>query len=172
MIIVGGGNSAGQAAVFLASHAHVHVLIRAANLDQSMSRYLIERVTSLPNVTIHAGVDVTALDGAEGLEEVRYRCRDDGNEVRLAVRHVFLFTGAESNTGWLSACGVSVDSKGFVLTGTDVPGSQDPALPLQTSAPGVFAIGDVRAGSIKRVAAAVGEGAAAIAQIHRYLDAH
>ncbi|MBR8257595.1 FAD-dependent oxidoreductase [Burkholderia ambifaria] len=173
VIIIGGGNSAGQAAVFLASHAaHVHVLIRAPNLDQSMSRYLIERVTSLPNVTIHSRVDVTALDGADRLEEVRYRSRDDGSEMRLAVHHLFLFTGAEPNTGWLSGCGVMVDSKGFVLTGTDVPGSHDRAFPLQTSAPGVFAIGDVRAGSIKRVAAAVGEGAAAIAQIHGYLDVH
>lgn len=173
VIIIGGGNSAGQAAVFLASHAtQVHLLIRAPNLDQSMSRYLIDRVTSLPNVTIHSRVDVTALDGSERLEEVRYRSRDDGTETRLAVHHLFLFTGAEPNTGWLNACGVMVDSKGFVLTGTDVPGSNDRALPLQTSAPGVFAIGDVRAGSIKRVAAAVGEGAAAIAQIHRYLEVH
>ncbi|WP_321960629.1 FAD-dependent oxidoreductase [Paraburkholderia sp. J7] len=170
VLLVGGGNSAGQAVAYLASHAsHVHLLIRAANLEQSMSRYLIERITSLPNVTLHARAEVTALEGAERLERVRYRRKGEGEEHSIATHHLFLFIGAQPNTGWLQTCGVSLDPKGFVLTGTDIPGVVPRSLPLETSVDGVFAIGDVRAGSTKRVAAAVGEGAAVVAQIHRFL---
>jgi thioredoxin reductase (NADPH) len=172
VVLVGGGNSAGQAAVFLASHAaHVHLFIRAANVDQSMSRYLIERVTSLPNVTLHPRVEITALEGSERLERIRYRCGVKDTEATMHAGHLFLFTGAEPNTGWLHSCGVSLDRRGFVLTGTDIGDGVIRSLPLQTNIDGVFAIGDVRAESTKRVAAAVGEGAAVIAQVHRFLSA-
>jgi thioredoxin reductase (NADPH) len=137
-----------------------------------MSRYLIERIEPMRNVTLHSRVQISTLEGAERLEEVRYRHLDDGIEARMSTRHLFLFTGAAPNTAWLKGCNVSVDDKGFVLTGTHVPeGGTTYTLPLQTSVNGVFAIGDVRSGSIKRVAAAVGEGAAAIAQIHTHLQA-
>ncbi|WP_207004008.1 FAD-dependent oxidoreductase [Trinickia mobilis] len=171
VLLVGGGNSAGQATVFLASHAeHVHLFIRAANLEQSMSRYLIERVASQPNVTLHSHVEITELEGGDRLEQIHYRRDGAGDEI-MRVRHLFLFTGAEPNTRWLRTCRVSLDAKGFVLTGTDIPGEAQRSLPLQTSVDGVFAIGDARAGSTKRVAAAVGEGAAVVAQIHRFLVA-
>jgi len=173
VLLVGGGNSAGQAVVFLASHAaHVHVLVRGADLEHSMSRYLIDRIASLPNVTIHTGSEVTGFEGDERLELVHYR-RGDGGAERLATNHLFLFIGAEPNTRWLHTCGVSLDPNGFVLTGADV-GAEDGStlrLPLHTSVAGVFAIGDVRSGSTKRVAAAVGEGAAVVAQIHQFLAA-
>jgi thioredoxin reductase (NADPH) len=174
VLLVGGGNSAGQAVVFLASHAaHVHVLVRGADLYHSMSRYLVDRITSLPNVTIHTGSEVTGFEGDERLELVHYR-RGDGGAESIATHHVFLFIGAEPNTRWLHRCGLSLDPKGFVLTGADVgaeDGTRSLRLPLHTSIPGVFAIGDVRSGSTKRVAAAVGEGAAVVAQIHQYLAA-
>jgi thioredoxin reductase (NADPH) len=173
VILVGGGNSAGQAVVFLASYAaHVHVLVRALDLEHSMSRYLIERVASLPNVTIDTGAQITAFEGDERLERVYYRRRDGAVE-SMASHHVFLFIGAEPNTSWLHACGVSLDPKGFVLTGANVEedGKRGLELPLHTSVAGVFAIGDVRSGSTKRVAAAVGEGAAVVAQIHQFLAA-
>jgi thioredoxin reductase (NADPH) len=176
VLLVGSGNSAGQAVVFLASHAaHVHMVVRGPDLEHSMSRYLIERIASLPNVTIHTNSEVTGLEGGERIERVRYR-RHDGASDSLATHHLFLFIGADPNTGWLRTCGVSVDAKGFVLTGADVgaaDGERSPPLPLplQTSVAGVFAIGDVRSGSTKRVAAAVGEGAAVVAQIHQFLAA-
>ncbi|SAL04405.1 FAD-dependent pyridine nucleotide-disulfide oxidoreductase [Caballeronia calidae] len=170
VILVGGGNSAGQAVAYLADHAaHVHLLIRGADLHQSMSRYLIERLTSLSNVTMHRQTEVTRLEGTDRLERVHYRTQGDLEDQSIETHHLFLFIGAEPNTGWLQTCGVSVDAKGFVLTGTDVAAGSTRSLPLQTSVDGVFAIGDVRAGSIKRVAAAVGEGAAVVAQIHRFL---
>jgi thioredoxin reductase (NADPH) len=169
VLLVGGGNSAGQAAVFLASHAeHVHMFIRSASLEQSMSHYLIERVASLPNVTLHTHVELTALEGDVRLERVHYRGAG-GIEGSMTAHHLFVFIGAEPNTSWLKTCAVSLDSKGFVLTGTDVAEAGVQSLPLQTSVEGVFAIGDVRSGSTKRVAAAVGEGAAVAAQIHRFL---
>jgi thioredoxin reductase (NADPH) len=170
VLLVGGGNSAGQAIVFLASHAaHVHVLVRGQDLEHSMSRYLIERIASLPNVTIHMGSEITALEGDERLESVHYRRRDGGIE-SLKTHHLFLFIGADPNTNWLRTCGVSLDPRGFVLTDTDLgTRASGPTLPLHTSVDGVFAIGDVRSGSTKRVAGAVGEGAAVVAQIHRFL---
>jgi len=170
VLLVGGGNSAGQAIVFLASHAaHVHVLVRGEDLEHSMSRYLIERIASLPNVTIHMGSEITALEGDERLESIHYRRRDGGIE-SLKTHHLFLFIGADPNTDWLRTCGVSLDPRGFVLTDTDLgTRASGPTLPLHTSVDGVFAIGDVRSGSTKRVAGAVGEGAAVVAQIHRFL---
>jgi len=175
VVLVGGGNSAGQAAVFLASHAaRVHILIRGASLEASMSRYLIERLASLPNVVLRPRTEITALDGdAGGLSAVRYRTRDVNGEEHadvVALRHLFLFVGADPNTEWLRSCQVRIDSKGFVLTGA-AAGDQDhvPSHELESSVPGVFAIGDARSGSTKRVAAAVGEGAAVVARIHAYL---
>ncbi len=171
VLLVGGGNSAGQAAVFLASHVdHVHMFVRGASLDHSMSRYLIERVRALPNVTLHTGMELLALEGGACLERVRYRGAG-GIEGTMTAQHLFVFIGADPNTSWLGACGVLLDDKGFVLTDADIPGAGPGARPLQTSVEGVFAIGDVRSGSTKRVASAVGEGAAVVAQIHRLLAA-
>lgn len=170
VVLVGGGNSAGQGAVYLASHcAHVHVLIRGRGLASSMSRYLIDRLASLPNVTLHARTEITSLDGDErGLTAVN--CKTPDGPLAFPVRHLFLFTGADPNTAWLSGCNVNVDGKGFVLTGPEAHEGQPPGAPaLETSVPGVFAIGDVRSASTKRVAAAVGEGAAVVAQIHGLL---
>ena len=158
--LVGGGNSAGQAVVFLAPQVKkLHLFVRR-DLSETMSRYLIDRITALPNVEIHVGSEVVALEGdsATGLSAATFRNRIDRSEHRCALRHLFLFIGADPNTDWLEGC-VDLDDKGFVITGN---GTQ----PLETSLPGVFAIGDVRAGSTKRVAAAVGEGAAVVAQIH------
>ncbi|GAB7126730.1 FAD-dependent oxidoreductase [Silvimonas sp. JCM 19000] len=175
VMLVGGGNSAGQAAVFLATHArHVHIFIRAADFSASMSRYLIERIESQPNITLHVRADICALIGDEhGLTGVAYQTHGDHGELDLAtlpVRHLFLFIGADPNTDWLRDCEVEIDSKGFVPTGAAVATqASGPDYALQTSVRGVFAIGDVRSGSTKRVAAAVGEGAGVVAQIHAYL---
>jgi thioredoxin reductase (NADPH) len=186
VVLVGGGNSAGQAAVFLSGHASkVHMLIRAADLSASMSSYLIERIAATPNIELHARTQLTALVGnteGDGLGEVRWQ-RSGGAEETHAIRRVFLFVGADPCTDWLEGCGVQVDQHGFVMTGTDVMMARcritghmlnpDGSLHghLETTVPGVFAIGDVRAGSTKRVAAAVGEGAAVVAQLHAYLAA-
>jgi len=158
--LVGGGNSAGQAVVFLAPQVkRLHLFVRR-DLAETMSRYLIDRIAALPNVEIHIGAEVVAVEGdpAGGLTGATFRRRADGQTHRCVLRHLFRFIGAEPNGGWIEGC-VDTDAKGFVITGTG-------ALPLETSMPGVFAIGDVRAGSTKRVAAAVGEGAAVVAQIH------
>ncbi|WP_423199032.1 MULTISPECIES: FAD-dependent oxidoreductase [unclassified Cupriavidus] len=171
VVLVGGGNSAGQAAVYLATHAaHVHVVIRGPGLEQSMSRYLIDRIASQPNITVHPHRELTELHGDCQLREVTVRDRTTDTLARMAVRHVFLFTGAEPNTGWLQSCHIDLDAKGFVLTGRGLgqPGSAG-AASMETSVPGVFAVGDVRSGSTKRVATAVGEGAAVVSQIHAYL---
>jgi len=168
VLLVGAGNSAGQAAVYLSSHVeHVHIFIRGARLEDSMSRYLVERIGSLPNVTLHTRTEIFALEGKDGLERVHFRGAG-GSEGSMTTHHLFVFIGAEPNTAWLRSCGVALDSKGFVLTGTDIPDAAPHTLPLQTSVQGVFATGDVRSGSTKRVAAAVGEGAAVVAQIHRF----
>ncbi len=173
--LVGGGNSAGQAVVFLAAKVHrLHLIIRAKSLDGSMSRYLIERIAALPNVEIHAGTEVVKLEGVEatGLKGAVFRERESGAEKHCELRHLFLFIGADPNSDWVDGC-VDRDEKGFVVTGvpaaTSDSGADRAVLPLETSQPGVFAIGDVRAGSAKRVAAAVGEGAAVVAQIHSLL---
>jgi thioredoxin reductase (NADPH) len=173
--LVGGGNSAGQATVFLAPKVkHLHMVVRRSGLEATMSRYLIDRIAALPNVTLHTGAEVIGLEGDEAgaLCKATFRGLDSGNVINHPLRHMFLFIGADPNAGWL-AKRVAVDDKGFVITGrefapTDVPINRAP-LPLETSVAGVFAIGDVRAGSTKRVAAAVGEGAAVVAQIHAAL---
>ncbi|RDK07209.1 FAD-dependent oxidoreductase [Cupriavidus lacunae] len=169
VVLVGGGNSAGQAVVFLASHAeHVHMFIRGASLADSMSRYLIERIQSLANVTLHTRIELRALEGGARLERVHYRGAG-GIEGSMTTHHLFVFIGAEPNTSWLQQCRVARDDKGFVLTGVDLEDAFVPSLPSQTTVEGVFAIGDVRSGSTKRVASAVGEGAGVVAQVHHFL---
>jgi thioredoxin reductase (NADPH) len=165
IVLVGGGNSAGQAAVFLSSYARrVHMAVRSSGLDASMSRYLIDRIAATPNIDLRVRTAVTGLSGtADGiLESVDLTCRESGDTRRVDAQYMFLFIGADPNTQWLDRR-IALDNKGFITTGSK---SQ---LPLETSSPGVFAIGDVRCGSVKRVAAGVGEGAAAVAQIHAYL---
>jgi thioredoxin reductase (NADPH) len=170
VVLVGGGNSAGQAAVFLAAHAsEVHMLVRGPGLAATMSSYLIERIEATPNIHLHTGREVVGLDGDEnGLTEVRCRARDGSDERAYPVRRLFLFIGADPTSDWLHECGVELDDKGFVLTGADTR-PEHGARTLETSVDGIFAVGDLRAGSTKRVAAAAGEGAAAVAQIHGYL---
>jgi thioredoxin reductase (NADPH) len=165
VVLVGAGNSAGQAAVYLASRAaKVWFLSRGPDLGTKMSSYLVNRIAALPNIEVLTDTEVTALEGHEGnLEAIRWRNRRTGEEVRRAVRHLFLFIGADPNTDWLAGC-VELDGKGFVCT--DVG---DGKLPLETSRAGIFAIGDVRSGSVKRVAASVGEGAQVVASLHAYL---
>ena len=171
VILVGGGNSAGQAAVFLSGHARrVHILIRGAGLAATMSSYLVERIAATENISLHPHSEIAALEGNdEGLQSATVAHRDQGS-TRYPVRCVFIFIGADPNTEWLADCGVDVDDKGFVCTGADAGGQHSATgAGLETSVPGVFAIGDVRANSTKRVAAAVGEGAAVVAQLHGYL---
>jgi thioredoxin reductase (NADPH) len=174
--LVGGGNSAGQAAVFLSQHAStVHLLVRGPGLAASMSRYLIDRIEATPNIVLRPHTEITRLHGdtRSGLEGVSWHDRRAGTEEQRALRNVFLFAGADPETRWLEGCHVMVDRNGFVFTGTAASAPADgfqPA-PLETSVPGVFAVGDVRSGSVKRVGGAIGEGAAAVAQIHRYLAA-
>ncbi len=171
--LVGGGNSAGQAVVYLAPKVkRLHLIIRGRGLAASMSRYLIDRIAALPNVELHTGTEVTALQGdrTRGLEGVTFQDRATGIATSRPIHHLFLFIGADPNADWLGGC-VQVDAHGFVVTGTPpTEGAAGPAaFPLETDRRGIFAIGDVRAGSTKRVAAAVGEGAAVVAQIHAYL---
>src|SRR5947207_787274 len=167
--LVGAGNSAGQAAVYLASHvAKLWLLVRGPDLAASMSRYLIDRIAGLTNVEVLTQTKVTGLEGRDGvLEAIRWR-QGSGEEVRRPIQHLFLFIGADPNTDWLSGSGVALDAKGFVLTGGDCNETRNP---LETSRRGIFAIGDVRSGSIKRVAAAVGEGAQVVATLHATLAA-
>jgi thioredoxin reductase (NADPH) len=166
VVLVGAGNSAGQAVVYLASQvAKVWLLVRGANLGASMSRYLVDRIEGLANVEVITGAEVTALEGHDGvLEAVRWR--RGGEEMRRPIRHMFLFIGAQPNTDWLEASSVALDAKGFILTGADL---RAPRRPLETSLRGVFAVGDVRSGSVKRVAASVGEGAQVVAVLHTHL---
>jgi thioredoxin reductase (NADPH) len=167
VVLVGGGNSAGQAAVYLASQARkVWHVIRAGGLEASMSRYLIQRLSGLPNVELVTGSEICSLEGQGGvLSHVAWRSRA-GEETRRPVSHLFLFIGADPNTDWLAASGIERDNRGFVRTGADL---SPPRSLLHTSLPGVFAIGDVRSGSVKRVAASVGEGAQVVAAVHGYL---
>ena len=167
--LVGGGNSAGQATVFLASRARRVTLIARRPLSQTMSQYLVERIEGLPNVDIVIGCEICRLDGADGaLESIAWRDRSSGTETRRATRFLFSFIGAEPNTDWLQASGLKLDERGFLLTGKE---AGDDRLPLETSRRGVFAVGDVRSGSVKRVAASVGDGAQVVAAIHAYLAA-
>jgi thioredoxin reductase (NADPH) len=170
LIVVGGGNSAGQAAVFLSGFArHVHVVIRGDGLNASMSNYLIRRIEAAANITLHLRTQIVELQGETRLNGIRWNRQ--GEIEQKAIRHVFLFLGAQPSTGWLGDC-VALDKSGFVLTGPDVDTkwtSERPPHFLETSRAGIFAVGDVRSGSVKRVAAAVGEGAAAIQSLHQYL---
>jgi len=174
VVLVGGGNSAGQAAVFLAqSAAKVFMLVRGPGLAASMSRYLIDRIAATPNIELRPHTELTQLhgDAKDGLRAVSWRNDKDGTEEEHPIRNVFLFVGADPETGWLQNCGVTFDAHGFVLTG-QATGSVFPArtpAPLESNVPGVFAVGDVRSGSVKRVGGAIGEGANVVASIHQYL---
>jgi thioredoxin reductase (NADPH) len=178
VIVVGGGNSAGQAAVFLAQTARrVNMFVRSSGLAESMSRYLIRRIEETPAIILKTCTEIVALEGADHLEHVRVRDNRSGATSGQDVRHVFLMTGAVPNTVWLAGC-VALDGNGFIKTGPDLskdeldaaswPLARPPFL-LETSLPGVFAVGDVRGGNIKRVASAVGEGSIAVAFVHRVL---
>jgi thioredoxin reductase (NADPH) len=184
VVLVGGGNAAGQAIVFLASHAaHVHHLIRGSDLEKSMSKYLIDRIGLLANVTLYKDSEIVAIQGCdEGVSGVEWHNRKDGSKQTKSIRRIFLFVGADPNTDWLENCSVNVNDKGFVCTGSDLlpvdyvrsthlKNDHHP-MSLETSIPGVFAIGDARASSTKRVAAAVGEGAEVVAQMHTWLASH
>jgi thioredoxin reductase (NADPH) len=178
VIVVGGGNSAGQAAVFLAQTArHVHILVRSGGLTDTMSRYLIARIEEHPRITLHQYTEVAALEGNGRLERVLWRSNQTGESESHEIRHVFVMTGASPNTGWLDGC-IVLDEKGFIKTGRDLqpeellrakwPLTRLPYL-LETSLPGIFAVGDVRAGNVKRVASAVGEGSISIHLVHQAL---
>jgi len=178
VVVVGGGNSAGQAAVFLSQHAaHVHIVIRSDSLEHSMSKYLIHRIDASPKITLHPHTEITALHGRESLERVELTDNRTSESRTVDIRHAFIFIGASPNTGWLPP-EVARDSKGFVRTGRDLEPDElghavwstgRPPYLLETNIPGVFAAGDVRSGSTKRVASAVGEGSIAVSFIHRVL---
>jgi thioredoxin reductase (NADPH) len=177
VIVVGGGNSAGQAAVYLSQTASkVHMLVRAAQLSDTMSRYLIQRIEENPSIDLHYCTEIVALDGGTQLERVTWQDKNTGETSTHDIRHVFIMAGASPRTDWLQGC-VMLDNKGFILTGRDLdPVSHTfkwplPRVPqmLETSLPGVFAVGDVRAGNVKRVASAVGEGSISIYLVHRVL---
>ena len=179
VVVMGGGNSAGQAAVFLAQTAkRVHMLVRGGGLAESMSRYLIRRIEQNPAIVLRTHTEIVALEGSSHLERVRWRNDQTGKIETQDIRHVFVMTGAVPSTDWLVGC-VALDAKGFIKTGPDL--SQDdlaaaswplatPPHLLETSLPGVFAVGDVRGGNIKRVASAVGEGSIAISFVHQVLS--
>jgi thioredoxin reductase (NADPH) len=166
--LVGAGNSAGQAAVYLASQAKkVWMIVRGKNLDATMSRYLCDRIAAQPNIEVLTETEVVALEGEDGaLETVRWRNRRTGAETSKAIRHLFLLIGAAPNTDWLAQSGIALDDKGFVRAD---PFAGDGRFPFQTNKPGIFAVGDVRSGSVKRVAASVGEGAQVVSTVHAYL---
>ncbi|HSY30347.1 MAG TPA: FAD-dependent oxidoreductase [Verrucomicrobiae bacterium] len=178
VIVVGGGNSAGQAAVFLSELSkHVHMLVRSNGLAETMSRYLIRRIEDSPKITLHVCTEIAALEGGNHLERVQWRDKNTGATEMHDIRHIFLMTGATPNTQWLSEC-IALDEKGFVRTGSDLteedllksgwPLERHPFL-LETSLPGVLAVGDVRSGNVKRVASAVGEGSISIHLAHKAL---
>jgi thioredoxin reductase (NADPH) len=179
VVIVGGGNSAGQAAVFLAQTAtRVYLLVRSGGLAASMSRYLIRRIEETRSIVLLSYTEITALEGPDRLERVTWRNSKTGQAETHDIRHVFVMTGAIPNTRWLANC-LTLDARGFIKTGADLspedlaaahwPLVRPPYL-LETSLPGVFAVGDVRAGNVKRVASAVGEGSIAISFVHQVLQ--
>jgi len=167
-VVVGGGNSAGQAAVFLSRIArHVHVLVRADGLAATMSDYLVRRIAQSSSITLHTRSEVVALDGDPRLQHVTWRHRDTGELTMCHAANMFVMIGAEPNTDWLKDC-LALDDKGFVLTGRCAEGHLLDS-PYATTKPGIFAVGDVRSGSVKRVASSVGEGSVVIQAVHRYL---
>jgi thioredoxin reductase (NADPH) len=178
VIVVGGGNSAGQAAVFLAGRCrHVHLLVRSKGLADTMSHYLIRRIAETSNITLHANTEIRSLEGAEQLERVIWSTAPENLPETHAIGHVFLMTGAVPSTQWLKGC-IALNDKGFVRTGSDLTPDDFPSangfsvrLPqsFETNWPGIFAVGDVRCGSVKRVAAAVGEGSGCVQQVHQAL---
>jgi thioredoxin reductase (NADPH) len=178
VVVVGGGNSAGQAAVFLASNCkHVNLLVRAKGLSETMSRYLVRRIEDTPNITLRTCTEITDLEGDSSLERLTWHCTLDNRTETSPIRHVFLMTGAVPNTSWLEGC-LALNEKGFVRTGIDLrpedtaagswPLTRQPYM-FETSVPRIFAVGDVRCGSVKRVAAAVGEGSACVQLVHQVL---
>jgi thioredoxin reductase (NADPH) len=179
VIVVGGGNSAGQAAVFLSQPARrVYMLVRSGGLAETMSRYLIRRITENPNIELHFNTEIVGLEGGAQLERVRWIDKTTGMTSVHDIRHVFIMAGASPRTEWLRGC-VAMDSNGFILTGRDLetsgssnrqpwPLARAPLM-LETSLPAVFAVGDVRSGNVKRVASAVGEGAISVHLVHRAL---
>jgi thioredoxin reductase (NADPH) len=179
VIVVGGGNSAGQAAVFLAGRCrHVHLLVRSGGLADSMSHYLIRRIAETPNITLHVNTHITSLEGGEQLERVTWKTAPEDVLETHAIGHVFLMMGAVPSTHWLKGC-IALNDRGFVRTGSDLEpadlragsgfGARQPQF-FETNWPGIFAVGDVRCGSVKRVAAAVGEGSACVQQVHQALQ--
>src|ERR1700722_8336502 len=177
IVVVGGGNSAGQAAVFLSQTAgKVYMLVRSGQLSDTMSRYLIQRIEENPAIELHFKTEIVNLEGDTHLERVTWRSNAGGETSTNPIRHVFIMAGASPRTDWLSGC-LALDNKGFILTGRDLDASTEmpiwplarPPQMLETSLPGVFAVGDVRSGNVKRVAAAVGEGSIAISLVHRAL---
>jgi len=172
VVVVGGGNSAGQAAVFLSDYvSKIYMLVRKPGLAATMSRYLIDRLQSIPNIELCTDTELSNLDGGSdsGLSSVSWRSKKTNAETTKPIRHVFLFIGADPETEWLQGCGMKFDPDGFVVTGEN-GGADGVPVALASSVPGVFAIGDVRSGSVKRVGGAIGEGAAVVASIHRYLS--
>jgi len=169
--LVGAGNSAGQAAVYLASHVQkVRMVVRGKSLEATMSRYLCDRIAAQENIEVITETEIVALEGTNGeLQAVTCRSRKTGAETTHPLQHLFLFIGAAPNTGWLEQCEIKLDAKGFICADAF---AGDGRFPMQTNRPGIFAIGDVRSGSVKRVAAAVGEGAQVVAAIHAYLAAN
>ena len=180
VIVVGGGNSAGQAAIFLASNcANVHMLVRSRGLSDSMSNYLIRRITDTPNITLHVRTEIVSLDGGIHLETVTWKTAGSSSGEAHPIEHVFLMTGAVPATPWLQGC-IALNDKSFIRTGFDLTADDlprerwgDKRVPdsFETNVPGIYAVGDVRCGSVKRVAAAVGEGSACVQQIHKALAA-
>jgi len=179
VIVIGGGNSAGQAAVFLAQTTkRVHILVRSSGLVASMSRYLIRRIEESPKIVVRPHTEIVGLEGGDHLDSVRWKNNQTGQIEEHKIRHIFIMTGADPNTRWLDGC-IALDDKGFIKTGPDLsaenltasrwPLARQPYL-LETSLPGVFAVGDVRGGSIKRVASAVGEGSIAISFVHQVIQ--
>jgi len=168
VIVVGRGNSAGQAAVFLSrTVAHVHILVRAPGLAATMSDYLVQRIESSPRITLHARTEITALAGDSYLGEVTWTDRDTGASETRRVGNVFVMIGAEPNSEWLGGC-LALDAKGFVQTGMDAEGRALGSA-FATTRAGIYAVGDVRSGSVKRVASGVGEGSVVVQAIHGFL---
>ena len=168
VIVVGGGNSAGQAAIFLSQTvAHLHLLIRGDDLSATMSDYLIQRIRVSPKITVHTRCEITALEGETALQKVTWTCLNTGEQQTKLIGNVFVMIGAEPNTDWLQGC-LALDRSGFIKTGYDAHGQLLPS-PFATTLPGIYAIGDVRSGSVKRIASSVGEGSVVIQAAHQFL---